>query len=423
MEVVPALLAVELFIVFVLLATIVALVARRVALPYSVALVLAGLAIAFLVKGPRIEVTPELILAVLIPGLVFQAAYKIDATELRRTFGVVAVLAAPGVLITAVVVALVVPLVTDLDTPEAFVLGAIISATDPVAVVSLFKRVGAPNRLATLVDAESLLNDGTGVVLFTIAIAALSAPVSLAGGVVSFVVTVAVSTAIGLVAGIVAFRAMHATDDPQLEVAISVVAAYGTYLVADSFHESGIIATVVVGLVLGNNHGTRELSERSRQALDTVWEFTAFLLTALVFLLVGFAISPDLLLAGDAGRRRRVRGDHDRAGVRRLRGRGPRVAAPSRAAAPLDRVPARDVLGGPAGRDRGRAGPGAAADDPGPRPAHRRGVRDRPRDAPRPGDDGRARRPPFGCARRGRGRRTGLMPGRLVRVRGRDVRA
>ena len=296
MEEVPALLAVELFIVFVLLATIVALVARRVALPYSVALVLAGLAIAFVVQGPRIEVTPELILAVLIPGLVFQAAYKIDVTELRQTFGVVAVLAAPGVLITAVVVALVVPLFTDLDTPEAFVLGAIISATDPVAVVSLFKRVGAPNRLATLVDAESLLNDGTGVVLFTIAIAALSAPVSLADGVISFVVTVAISASIGLVAGVVAFRAMHATDDPQLEVAISVVAAYGTYLVADSFHESGIIATVVVGLVLGNNHGTRELSERSRQALDTVWEFTAFLLTALVFLLVGFAISPDLLL-------------------------------------------------------------------------------------------------------------------------------
>ena len=296
MEEVPALLAVELFIVFVLLATIVALVARRVALPYSVALVLAGLAIAFVVQGPRIEVTPELILAVLIPGLVFQAAYKIDVTELRQTFGVVAVLAAPGVLITAVVVALVVPLFTDLDTPEAFVLGAIISATDPVAVVSLFKRIGAPNRLATLVDAESLLNDGTGVVLFTIAIAALSAPVSLADGVISFVVTVAISASIGLVAGVVAFRAMHATDDPQLEVAISVVAAYGTYLVADAFHESGIIATVVVGLVLGNNHGTRELSERSRQALDTVWEFTAFLLTALVFLLVGFAISPDLLL-------------------------------------------------------------------------------------------------------------------------------
>ena len=429
MEEVPALLAVELFIVFVLLATIVALVARRVALPYSVALVLAGLAIAFLVQGPRIEVTPELILAVLIPGLVFQAAYKIDATELRRTFGVVAVLAAPGVLITAVVVALVVPLVTDLDTPEAFVLGAIISATDPVAVVSLFKRVGAPNRLATLVDAESLLNDGTGVVLFTIAIAALSAPVSLAGGVVSFVVTVAVSTAIGLVAGIVAFRAMHATDDPQLEVAISVVAAYGTYLVADSFHESGIIATVVVGLVLGNNHGTRELSEGSRQALDTVWEFTAFLLTALVFLLVGFAISPDLLLrampvvvagfvAITIARAFVVYG---------VVGFGSRLLpGPRRLSTGYLHV----MFWAASGRDRGRAGPGAATDDPGPRPPHRRRVRDRPRDPPRPGDDGRARRPPFRCARRGRGRRP--APGRRAsarawarspRVNGRNVSA
>lgn len=296
MEEVTALLTVELFIVLVLVATVVALIARRVALPYSVALVLAGLAIAVFIGGQRVEVTPELILAVLIPGLVFQAAYKIDVSELRETFGIVAVLAAPGVLITAVVVALVVPLVTDLGTAEAFVLGAIVSATDPVAVVSLFKRVGAPNRLVTLVDAESLLNDGTGVVLFSIAIAALTAPVSLADGVVSFVVTVAASAIIGVIAGYAAFRFMHATDDPQLEVAISVVAAYGTYLVADKLHESGIIATVVVGLVLGNNHGTRSLSERSRQALDTVWEFTAFLLTALVFLLVGFAISPDLLV-------------------------------------------------------------------------------------------------------------------------------
>lgn len=296
MEDVAGLITIELFVLLVLLATVVALVARRVALPYSVALVLAGLAIAIFVPGKRIEVTPELILAVLIPGLVFEASYKIDIAELRRTFGFVAILAAPGVLITAAVVAIVVPLFTDLDTPQAFVLGAIISATDPVAVVALFKRVGAPSRLATLVDAESLLNDGTGVVLFAIAIAALTSPVTLADGALSFVLTVSLSAVIGLVAGVAAFRLMRATDDPQLEVAISVVAAYGTYLIADRLHESGIIATVVVGLVLGNQLGARDLSERTRLALDTVWEFAAFLLTALVFLLVGFAISPELLL-------------------------------------------------------------------------------------------------------------------------------
>ena len=162
--------------------------------------------------------------------------------------------------------------------------------------MALFKRVGAPPRLATLVDAESLFNDGTGVVLFAIALTALEQPVTAIDGLVSFVLTVAVSTVIGLVAGYVAFRAMRATDDPQLEVAISVVAAYGTYLVADRLHESGIIATVVVGLVLGLRPGIGDLSEQSRAALDTVWEFVAFLLTALTFLLVGFAISIELLI-------------------------------------------------------------------------------------------------------------------------------
>jgi monovalent cation:H+ antiporter, CPA1 family len=289
-------LTVELFVLLVLVATIVAVVAKRIALPYTIALVLAGLAIAVFARRDRIEVTPELILAVLIPGLVFEAAYKLDITELRRGFGIVAVLAAPGVLITAAIVAVVVSTATGLDFGLAFLLGAIVSATDPVAVVSLFKRLGAPKRLATLVDAESLFNDGTGVVLFAIALTALKQPVTAIDGLVSFVLTVAVSTVIGIVAGYLAFRAMRATDDPQLEVAISVVAAYGTYLLADRLHESGIIATVVVGLVLGLRPSMGDLSEQSRAALDTVWEFVAFLLTALTFLLVGFAISIELLI-------------------------------------------------------------------------------------------------------------------------------
>src|SRR5215204_6507403 len=134
MEESVGLFAIELFVALLLVAAVVALIARRVALPYTVALVLAGLLIAVLVPRERLEVTPELILAVLIPGLVFEAAYKLDLEELRRSLGGVAVLVAPGVLITAVVVAVVVPMFTDLDTAQAFVLGAIVSATDPAAV-------------------------------------------------------------------------------------------------------------------------------------------------------------------------------------------------------------------------------------------------------------------------------------------------
>jgi CPA1 family monovalent cation:H+ antiporter len=290
------LLPIELFVLLVVVATVVAFIARRSALPYTVALVLAGLAIAFLFPTAQVGVTPELLLAVLLPGLVFEASYKIDLRELRRTFGAVAILAAPGVLITASLVAVLVSSWTSLGLSSAFLLGAMVCATDPVAVVSLFKRLRAPSRLATVVEAESLLNDGTGVVLFAIALRAISEPVTLAEGVVVFVVTVMVSTVIGLVAGWVAERLMVLADDHLIEVAISVIAAYGTYLVADRLHESGIIATVVVGLVLGNAGGAERLRQRTREALDITWEFVAFLLTALTFLLMGLAISPDLLV-------------------------------------------------------------------------------------------------------------------------------
>ena len=293
---VDGLLPIELFVVLVAVGAGVALLARRTVLPYSLALVLAGLALAVVIPGTHVAITPELILAVLLPGLVFEAAYKIDVRALRDTFGIVLFLAAPGVIITAGLVAVAVHVVTGLDLTLAFLLGAMISATDPVAVVALFKRLGAPTRLATAVEAESLLNDGTGVVLFAIALTALSGPVTLVDGVVSFVLTVVVSTVIGLGAGAVAYRIMRLTNDHLIEVAISLVAAYGTYLVADRLHESGIIATVVVGVVFGWLSGPRPLSRRTTEALDTVWEFVAFLLTALTFLLVGLAISPSLLV-------------------------------------------------------------------------------------------------------------------------------
>ncbi len=293
---VEAPLGIELFVLLVLVATIVAILARRAALPYSVGLVLAGLGLAFLFPGQPVDITPGLILAVLLPGLVFEAAYKIDVLELRRTFTIVAVLAAPGVLITAGVVAVVVSATTGLDIGLAFLLGAMISATDPVAVVSMFRRLGVPTRLATSVEAESLLNDGTGVVLFAIALTALTRPVTLGDAALSFVATIVFSAVIGLVVGIAVRSFMSRIDDPLLAVMLSLVAAYGTYLIADRFHESGIIATVVVGLLIDTGPAAH-LSRATREALDIVWEFVAFILTALVFLLVGLVISPDLLLA------------------------------------------------------------------------------------------------------------------------------
>ena len=227
----------------------------------------------------------------------FEAAYKIHLDELRRSFLTVVALAVPGVVVTAAIVAVVVHLVTGLDLALAFLLGAIVCATDPAAVVAIFRQLRAPAALATVVEAESLLNDGTGVVLFGIALTLVSEPVTVASGLTTFLFTTAVSSALGAVAGYVAIRVMHLAGDHVVEVAVSIIAAYGTYVLADSVHLSGIIATVVAGIIIGNPGERLALSERTTEALDLVWETAAFLLTALVFLLVGVVITPAQLVA------------------------------------------------------------------------------------------------------------------------------
>lgn len=286
---------IELFVGLVTVAAVVAVAVRRIAIPYSVALVVLGLAATTILPVGQIQVTPELVLLVLVPGLVFEAALRIDIGDFQRSFGEIVLLAAPGVLVSAAVVAVVLFLATGLPMELGFVVGAMVAATDPVAVVSTFKQLGSPRRLATLIESESLFNDGTALVVFAVAVRAATGSVGIVEAATSIVVTVAVSTGIGVVAGYLASRLIASVDDHLIELTVSLAAAYGTYIVADRLHQSGIIATVVAGLVIGNYGRRIGMSERTREALDTVWEFLAFLLTALVFLLVGLAISVEQL--------------------------------------------------------------------------------------------------------------------------------
>jgi CPA1 family monovalent cation:H+ antiporter len=282
---------VGLFVAIVGLGALVALVARRLGLPDSVVLVVLGLAIGAVAPAERFTITPELVLAVLVPGLVFEAAYRLDVGELRRTFLGAVLLAVPGVLISAGTVAVILSSFAAVPIGPAFVVGAIVSATDPVAVIATFRHLGAPRRLATLVEAESLFNDGTAVVVFSIAVAGISHGVTPAEAIITFVVTVTVSGGIGLGLGVLAARVMNMTDEQAIELTISLVLAYGTFLLADRVHASGIIATVVAGIVLGTYGRRIGMPLRTFDALDATWEFIAFLLTALVFLLIGTAIT------------------------------------------------------------------------------------------------------------------------------------
>ena len=285
--------AIRVFVGLLGLAVIVAIVVRPLRLPYSVGLVLVGLGAGLIetiaIPGPLPAIPPEVVLIVLLPGLVFEAGYRLDLIHLRRSFAALFLLAAPGVLISAAVVAILLNVVTGLRLDLAFIVGAMVSATDPVAVVATFRRLTVPSELATIVEGESLLNDGTGLVVFGIAVGALTVPLDPGGAVVAFVAAIVVSAAIGLVAGFIAARLMSLVDDHLIQLTISVVLAYGTYLLADGLHESGIIATVVAAVVLGNYGRGAVLSPTGTDALDTVWEFLAYLLTAIVFLVVGLA--------------------------------------------------------------------------------------------------------------------------------------
>ena len=282
--------AIAIFVALITLAAIVGLVVRGLAIPYTVALVLLGLAGTFFLPRDLFVVTPELVLLVLLPGLVFEAALKIEFADLRSSLGGVALLAIPGVLISAAIVAIVLNVATGLRLELGFVVGAMVAATDPAAVIATFRQLGSPRRLATLIESESLFNDGTALVVFAIALRAVTGGISGGEVVVTLVGTIVVSTAIGLLVGYVVARAIATIDDHLIELTLSLAAAYGTYLVADQLHQSGIIATVVAGVVIGNHGRSIGMSARSQEALDTVWEFFAFLLTALVFLLVGLAI-------------------------------------------------------------------------------------------------------------------------------------
>ncbi len=279
-----------------LIASLVAIAVRRLQVPYTVALVIVGLLLTNQ-SQLQLSLTPELILALFVPPLVFEAAFHINLQDLRHNLTTIFILAVPGVILTMVIVGGIVSLGIGLPLSVALVFGALIAATDPVAVVSIFRSLGVPKRLAALVEGESLLNDGTALVLFNLMIAILvSGRFNLTTSLIDFIRISAGGLVIGVALGWIVARLIARIDDYLIETTLTTVLAFGSYLIAEQLHFSGVLAVVAAGLINGNL-GPQGMSPTTRIVLFNFWEYVAFLSNSLVFLLIGLEVDVPALVS------------------------------------------------------------------------------------------------------------------------------
>lgn len=285
-------------------AILVGLLASRLRFPYTISLVVVGIALRAIGVIPDIHLTHDLLMNVLLPALLFEAAIHVPGSKLRRFAPTVVMLAVPGVLLAAFGTAFLlevelVALGLDAGIPflELLLFGSIIAATDPIAVIALFKALGVDKKLAILVEGESLFNDGTAIVMFGIMIEVLrSGTFTIGGALTSFAIVVGGGILIGAAVGLLASWATSLIDDHLFEIALTVVTAYGAFLIGEQLHVSGVLATVVAGLLVGNVGKKRNMSPYSRVSVLSFWEFAAFFINTLVFLLLGLEVDYALLL-------------------------------------------------------------------------------------------------------------------------------
>ena len=289
--------AVGIYIGLLLLACVVAIVSKMVThLPYTIFLTLIGLLIGVLGIGPEIEKTGfgyHLIFFVFLPPLLFQGAFHMNLNSLLEQFWPIVCLAVPGVIVSTLLVGGLVGWLGGISSMMVAILfGALISPTDPVSVLSLFKEVGAPKDLKTIVEGESLFNDATGVVLFTILLEALLSGQEFGFGQAAFeFVKVSVGgLLLGAVLGWIVFKIMHHIEDHLLENALCLVLAYGSFWLAEVMHLSGVIGTVMAGLMIGNYGRRLSMSEKTTNTVEIFFESIAFLINSLLFVLIGLEL-------------------------------------------------------------------------------------------------------------------------------------
>jgi CPA1 family monovalent cation:H+ antiporter len=274
----------------------VALAARRLRFPYTLALVLAGLALGVLHLTPDVRLEPDLVLLIFLPVLLFEGAWNADVSALRADWRVIALLAVPGLLLSLVVIGLVLHWGAGLPLVAALLVGAIVSPTDPVAVIALLRQLGMPVRLRTIIEGESLFNDGIGTVAYAVILGLLllglgdSSPL-LVGPfwlvALKLLWLCVGGPIVGVAVGLLVTGLVRQVDDYLIEATVTFSVAYGVYLLGDALGTSGLLAVVCAGLTLGSVGRRIGMSARTQEAVDQFWEFIGYLANSLLFLLLG----------------------------------------------------------------------------------------------------------------------------------------
>jgi len=275
-----------------LVAVAVLLIAAGVVrVPYPILLVLGGLGLSFVPGIPEIQLAPDLVLIAVLPPLLYGASFFTSLRDLRENAGAITLLAVGLVLMTMLAVAAVAHFfIPDLGWQGAFVLGALVSPTDPTAAAAIGERLGLPRRIVALVEGESLVNDGTALVAYKFAVAAVvTGTFSLVNATGSFVLNVIGGIAIGLAIGFIIRQLRRRLDDPPLEITISLLSGYFAYLPAQAAGVSGVLAAVTVGVYMGW-HTPELTSAQTRLQGIAVWEIVFFVLNALLFALIGLQL-------------------------------------------------------------------------------------------------------------------------------------